>query len=122
MQWVDIFDDFLNQKIGVRINLLSYLTRATSLASRPASLYRDDLPHEEEFNSIEEELVAQALHTHPLYHEDNADVYYCLEEAVRGTQYASSFKPYQQVKMVGEIWSPLHNYLRKPINDKQSHP
>eukprot|EP00957_Ditylum_brightwellii_P037160 2812779-Ditylum_brightwellii.AAC.1 len=52
---------------------------ATALASRPASDHRDDLPCCEEFDSIEEELVAQALHTHPLYHADNAAVYYCLE-------------------------------------------
>eukprot|EP00957_Ditylum_brightwellii_P020439 1540874-Ditylum_brightwellii.AAC.1 len=35
---------------------------------------------------------------HPLYHEDNAAVYYCLKEAVWTTQYALSLKPYQQVK------------------------
>eukprot|EP00957_Ditylum_brightwellii_P172813 13155893-Ditylum_brightwellii.AAC.1 len=51
MQWVDIFDDFLNQKIGVRIIPLSYVTRATALASRPVSIHRDDLPHGEEFDS-----------------------------------------------------------------------
>eukprot|EP00957_Ditylum_brightwellii_P141791 10803300-Ditylum_brightwellii.AAC.1 len=98
MQWVDIFDDFLNWKIGVRTTPLSYVTRATALASGPASVHRENLPHGEEFDSIEEELVAQALHTHPFYHEDTAVVYYCLEEAVQGTQYASSLKLFQQVK------------------------
>eukprot|EP00957_Ditylum_brightwellii_P104868 7992344-Ditylum_brightwellii.AAC.1 len=45
MQWVEVFDDFLNWKIGV-INIpLSYVTRATALASRPASVHKDDLPH-----------------------------------------------------------------------------
>eukprot|EP00957_Ditylum_brightwellii_P049229 3735494-Ditylum_brightwellii.AAC.1 len=82
MQWVDVFDNFLNQKIGVRTTPLSYVTRETELALRPASVHRDDLTHGEEFTSIEEELVAQVLHTHPLYCEDNAAVYYCLEEAV----------------------------------------
>eukprot|EP00957_Ditylum_brightwellii_P136224 10389150-Ditylum_brightwellii.AAC.2 len=72
MQWVNVFDDFLNQKIGVKTIPLSYVTRATALASRPASVHRDHLPHGKEFDSIEEELVAQASHTHPLYHEGNA--------------------------------------------------
>eukprot|EP00957_Ditylum_brightwellii_P139774 10651350-Ditylum_brightwellii.AAC.1 len=85
MGWVDVFDDCLNQKIGVRTISMSYVTRATVLASRPASIHRDDLPHGKEFNSIEEELVAQASHTHPLYCEDSVAVYYCLEEAVWGT-------------------------------------
>eukprot|EP00957_Ditylum_brightwellii_P117728 8981159-Ditylum_brightwellii.AAC.1 len=96
MQWVDIFDDFLDQRIGVRTIPLSYVIRVTALASRPASVHRNHLPHGEEFDSIEEELVAQALHTHPLYCDDNAAVYYCLFKAVQGTQYALSLKPFQQ--------------------------
>eukprot|EP00957_Ditylum_brightwellii_P118227 9017221-Ditylum_brightwellii.AAC.1 len=81
MRWVDVFDDFLNRKIGVRTIPLSYVTSATALVSRSLSDHRDDLPHGEEFDSIEEGLVAEASHTHPLYCEDNAAVYYCPEEA-----------------------------------------
>eukprot|EP00957_Ditylum_brightwellii_P103201 7865535-Ditylum_brightwellii.AAC.1 len=85
IRWVDVFDDFLSRKIGVQTIPLSYMTRETALALRPVSVNRENLPHGEEFASIEKELVAQASHMHPLYHEDNAPVYYCLEEAVRGT-------------------------------------
>eukprot|EP00957_Ditylum_brightwellii_P126376 9633990-Ditylum_brightwellii.AAC.1 len=98
MRWVDVFDDFLSRKIGVRTTPLSYVTRETALASRPASVSRENLPHSEEFGSIKGELVAQASHTHPLYHEDNASMYYCLKEAVQGNQYASTFKLFQQIK------------------------
>eukprot|EP00957_Ditylum_brightwellii_P135375 10322321-Ditylum_brightwellii.AAC.1 len=98
MQWVDIFNDFLNRKIGVRTIPMSYATRETALLSRPVSVNSENLPHDEEFKSIEEEFVAQALHMHSFYHEDNAAVYYCLEEAVRSTQYASTLKSFQQVK------------------------
>eukprot|EP00957_Ditylum_brightwellii_P126496 9642105-Ditylum_brightwellii.AAC.1 len=85
MRWVHVFDDFLRRKIGVRTIPLSYVTRETALTLRPASVHRENLPQGEEFEYIEEELVAQASHTHPLFSEDNAQVYYCLEEAVRGT-------------------------------------
>eukprot|EP00957_Ditylum_brightwellii_P049958 3786847-Ditylum_brightwellii.AAC.1 len=95
MRWVDIFDGFLSKKIGVCTIPLSYMARETALASRPVSANRKNLPQGEEFRSIEEELVAQASHTHPLYREDNAHVYYCLEEAVSGTQYASTLKSFQ---------------------------
>eukprot|EP00957_Ditylum_brightwellii_P028418 2145755-Ditylum_brightwellii.AAC.1 len=98
MQWTDVFDNFFHRKIGVRTISLSYMIRATVLASRSMSDHKNNLPHGEEFDSIEEELVAQASHTHPLYCEDNKAVYYCLEEAVQGTQYALSLKSYQQVK------------------------
>eukprot|EP00957_Ditylum_brightwellii_P052017 3945802-Ditylum_brightwellii.AAC.1 len=98
MRWVDVFDDSLSRKIYVRSIPLSYMTRVTALALRPASVHRDDLLHGVDFDSIEEELVVQASHTHLLYRENNAAVHYCLEEAVQGTQYASTLKPYQQVK------------------------
>eukprot|EP00957_Ditylum_brightwellii_P201777 15327196-Ditylum_brightwellii.AAC.1 len=58
MQWADVFDNFLHRKIDVRTIPLSYVTRATALASRPAPDHKDDLPHGEEFDSIEEERVA----------------------------------------------------------------
>eukprot|EP00957_Ditylum_brightwellii_P043272 3279230-Ditylum_brightwellii.AAC.1 len=56
MRWVDVFDDFLSRKIGVRTIPLSYMTNETALASRPASDHRENLPNGEEFTSIEEEL------------------------------------------------------------------
>eukprot|EP00957_Ditylum_brightwellii_P155613 11845464-Ditylum_brightwellii.AAC.1 len=67
MRWVDVFDNSLSRKIGVQTTTLSYVTRETALALRPASANRKNLPHGDEFASIEEELVAQALYTHPLY-------------------------------------------------------
>eukprot|EP00957_Ditylum_brightwellii_P131686 10043420-Ditylum_brightwellii.AAC.1 len=72
------------------------MTRETALALRPESVHNENLFHGEEFESIEEELVTQALHMYPLYHKDNAAVYYCVEEAVQGTQYVLSLKPFQQ--------------------------
>eukprot|EP00957_Ditylum_brightwellii_P184188 14029473-Ditylum_brightwellii.AAC.1 len=95
MRWVDVFDYFLSRKIGVCTIPLSHVTRETALALRPASVNRENFPQGEEFESIDEELVAQASHTYPLYCEDNAQVYYCLEEAVWGTQYASTLKLFQ---------------------------
>eukprot|EP00957_Ditylum_brightwellii_P042878 3245938-Ditylum_brightwellii.AAC.2 len=64
------------------------------LVTRPASMHAKDLPHTKEFASIEEELVVQTSHTYALYCKDNADVYFLLEEATRGTQYAASIKPF----------------------------
>jgi hypothetical protein len=36
--------------------------------------------------------------SHPLYGEDNAQIFFYLEEATRSTQYASSLKPYQKAQ------------------------
>eukprot|EP00957_Ditylum_brightwellii_P189247 14404458-Ditylum_brightwellii.AAC.1 len=85
MYWTNDFDNFLHRKISVSTIPLSYVTRITALATRPASLNKDYLPNGEEFESIEDENFTQASHTHPIYCKDHAAVYYCLEEAVRGT-------------------------------------
>jgi hypothetical protein len=42
--------------------------------------------------------VQCASHTHGLFCDDNAEVYYKLKEATRSTPYADSIKPYQQAK------------------------
>eukprot|EP00957_Ditylum_brightwellii_P196224 14951258-Ditylum_brightwellii.AAC.1 len=98
MHWTDVFDNFLLRKFSVRTIPLSYVTRVTALAMRPVSVHKTDLPQGEAYVLIEKELVAQASHTHTLYCEDNAAVYFCLKESVRGTQYASILKPCQQAK------------------------
>eukprot|EP00957_Ditylum_brightwellii_P173070 13176130-Ditylum_brightwellii.AAC.1 len=90
MHWTDIFNDFLHIKIGVG--------RATVLTMRPASVHKDDLHHGEAFDLIKDEFIAQASHTYSIYHKDNAAVYYCLQKAVRDTQYALTLKQYQQAK------------------------
>jgi hypothetical protein len=65
-------------------------------AAAPALLLRQ--PHSLEHGSVEAELVARARHNHALYRDDNANVYYKLEEATRSTPYAASIKPFQRYK------------------------
>ena len=48
--------------------------------------------------SIEGDLISQASHTHGLYCDDNATVYYNMEEATRGTPFDDSIKPFQRRK------------------------
>jgi hypothetical protein len=51
-------------------------------------------PHAEEHRSVEAELIARTSHAHPLFRDDNALLYYLIEEATRGTGYAASIKPF----------------------------
>lgn len=57
-----------------------------------------DLPHSELFGLVEEDLIHRASHTHPLFCDDNAQVYYVVKEALRGTSYLASIKPHQRAK------------------------
>lgn len=96
LKWTEAFDDFLNRTIGVRTIPLSYITRG--------NVEPNDLPDREEGkphsvnSSVIEDLTEYASHDHPRYKDDNAKIYYFLEEATRGTEYASALKTYQKQK------------------------
>ena len=103
------FQDFLNRVIGVRTIPLAYVTRPTVDVLVNAPPLAPNKPHSEEHGSVEAELVARASHVHELYWDDNAEVYYYLEQATRSTQYAASIKPYQRGKDGRGAWAALTN-------------
>eukprot|EP00957_Ditylum_brightwellii_P003903 297292-Ditylum_brightwellii.AAC.1 len=119
---MDVFDNFLSRKTGVRTIPLSYVTRVTALATRLVYVHKADLPQGEAYGLIEEELVAQASHAYTFYCEDNVAVCFCLKEANRGTQYASTLKPYQQVKSSRGFWPPLNDNMLELISGRQNCP
>lgn len=97
MKWTEAFRDFLHRVIGSRHIPLAYVIRPE--ANVPVAPPNDPgYPFAAEFGSVEAELIARASHTHPLYRDDNALLYYFIEEATRGTAYAASIKPFQRTK------------------------
>ena len=56
---------------------------------------------------MEAELIARASHTHALFRNDNSDLYFLLEEATQGTQYAASIKPFQRHRDGNGAWNTL---------------
>ena len=54
--------------------------------------------HSTEFKSIEGDLITRASHTHGLFRDDSAEVYYKLEEDTRSTSFADSIKPFHRSK------------------------
>ena len=57
-----------------------------------------NLPYSVEHGSVEGELIARASHSHPAFRGDSSDIYFDLEEATRGTQYAASLAPFKRTK------------------------
>ena len=64
-------------------------------------------PHSIEHGSVEAELIARASHTHALFHNDNSDLYFLVEEATWSTPYAASIKPFQQNRDGKRAWKAL---------------
>jgi hypothetical protein len=98
IKWTQAFADYLHRVIGVRMIPLAYVIREDVAVPAAAPVLLAGQPHSAEHGSVEAELVARAQHNHALYRDDNANVYYKLEEATRTTAYAASIKPFQRTK------------------------
>ena len=98
IKWMEAFQDHLNRVISVQMIPLAYVTRTNEDVPAVAPPLQAGQPHSDEHGSIEGELIARASHTHALFKDDNAAVYFALEEATRSTSYAASIKPFQRSK------------------------
>ena len=95
IKWAEAFQDFLNRKIGNRNIPLVYIICDEPNPPAATLPLAAGQPHSIEHGSVESNLIARASHTHALFHNDNSDLYYLLEEATWGTQYATFIKPFQ---------------------------
>jgi hypothetical protein len=96
-RWNDSLKVHMSEEFGARDATLRYLMRksATVPAAGPLTVLATNQPHTTLGKSIEADQMARLSHTHPLYSDDNSKFYRKLEEAVRGTTYEASIKPYQ---------------------------
>lgn len=107
IKWIEAFTDFLHRVVGVRDIQLAYVLRTDATVPAAAPALAANHPHSVDHGSVEAELVARATHTHPLFKDDNAKVYYFIEEATRSTTYAASIKPYQRAKDGRGAWTAI---------------
>ena len=98
LKWLPAFKDHLSRCIGVRDIPLSYVVRADVLVTAAAPALATDQPYSTLHGSVIGELVARASHAHAAYSDDNEEVYFMVEEATRGTQYAASIRPFSRAK------------------------
>ena len=75
IKWTEAFVDFLSRKIGVRKIPLIYTIRDLVTPAAVPPVLATDLPHSTDHGLVEGELIARASHEHPLYRDDNAQVY-----------------------------------------------
>ena len=107
IKWTESFADFLHRNIGVQTIPLAYVTREDVIVPVIAPPLAPNRPHSAVHGSVEGKLVARASHNHPLFCDDNSQVYYHLEEATRTSSYAALIKPYQQAKNGRGAWLAL---------------
>ena len=98
MKWTEAFQDYLHRMISVRVIPLAYIICTNSDVPMPVPLLAPNQPHSKAHGSIEYELEERASHEHPLFRDDNSEVYFKLEEATHGTTYMALTKPFQRAK------------------------
>ena len=98
IKWTEAFQEHFHRVIGVRMIPLAYVIRMNEDVPTVAPPLQAGQPHSEAHGSIEGEMIARASHTHTMFRDNNAAVYYALEEATRSTSYAASIKPFQRTK------------------------
>ena len=109
IKWMEAFMDFLHHVIGVQTIPLAYVILPMADVPGVVPALVPNQPHSEEHGSVENELIAQASHAHPLFREDNSAMYYHLEEATQGTTYTALIKPFQQCRDGHDSWFTLMN-------------
>ena len=97
-KWVETFRDHLCRCIGVRNTPLAYVVRPYVVVAAVVTPLEPGQPFLVLDGSIEGYMISQASHTHGLYRDDNATVYYKMEEETSGTPFADSIKPFQRRK------------------------
>ena len=98
IKWMEAFQDFLNRKIGNRNISLVYIICDEPNPPAVTLSIAAGQTHSNDHGFVETDLIARALNTHALFRNDNSDLYFLLEEATRGTQYATSIKPFQRFR------------------------
>ena len=96
LKWIESFRDCLFRTYGLQKTPSLYVIRDD--VAPPAEI-EDPLVNGKAYGSsgsIIDELIARLTHADPLYKADNASVYSMMEEATRGTIYASTVKPYSR--------------------------
>ena len=77
---------------------LAYVTRNDEDVPDTVPPLQARQPYSEAHGSIVGEMIAWPSHTHAMFQDDNAAVYYAHAEATRSTSYAASIKPFQRTK------------------------
>ena len=105
VKWTESFLDFLSRLIGVRNTPLTHVVRETvEVDIGTEVVLLNGCCYTEESGSIEQELISRASHKHPLCKDDNARIYFLLEESTRSTSYAASIKPFQKKRNGRDAW------------------
>lgn len=114
LKWCESFKHFLYSSFGVRKVPLLYVIRenvgVVPEDGNDLDTVYDPLMPNKAFGSsgsILDDLINRSSHTHPLFKNDNATVFGHIEEASRGSIFATTIKPFSRTKNGRGAWIAL---------------
>ena len=111
----------LNAIVGVRNSPLVYVVREQSnLTHFTRGNLMAGQPHSEENVSLEAELIQLTSHNHPLFRNENGDVYNRMEQALSGSNYSLTIIQFRK-KREGDkaLKAILSQHAGKPVLEKR---
>ena len=117
-KWLESFQQYLSDKIGVRNGPFTYLTRQQ--VARPVLLPRvPGEPYSSEYTSIEEELRFCLSHVHNLYRPDNNALYQMIDRATSGHDVSATIAPFRRTQDGrGAIMAIISQHAGRHVWDK----
>ena len=114
LRWCESFKNVCYNTFGVRKVPLLYIIRenveVTLETGNDATVTYDPcLPNKAHGSSgsVLEDLILRTSHSHPLFKQDNATVFTMIEEAARGSQFATTIQPFKNRKNGRAAWLSL---------------
>ena len=98
IKWTEAFCDHLLRCIGSRHISLAYVVRDSETVAGLCLPLKADQPYSKKHGSIDDNLIACTSYANGLYRNNNADVYFKLEEVTCGTPFYNLIKPFTRKK------------------------
>lgn len=96
VKWIESFKDHCYQCIGTRFIPLAAVIRDQAAVNVECPPRAHGQPYTELHGSLADDLIHRSLHTRGDFKDDNAAVYFKIEEATRNTVYHDSIAPFKR--------------------------
>ena len=97
IKWIESFKLHSNTVMGLcNCPVVYVINEHGATTARPA--FSANQPHSEEYGSVESELVKLLSWNHPLFKNDNNNVFDRMERALIGTSYASTIVRFRKAR------------------------
>ena len=109
MKSIDMFLDFLHEKLGANNVALSYVIREHAVLGAPSYLLSNHT-YGTGYTQFIDELIAHAPYDGPAFAEDNATVLRLIQDILADTSLMPPMKPFQRTRYGGGDFQAIQHH------------